>query len=256
MNNNNDEEKNPVRKLLKDLPEMKASPDFEQRLQRRIVQEETAKEVRILGKLFRPRYVPVFSYSLVALVAVGVVSYYVFMRTEMHPPSSMPLREPSAPAEQKTGVPSQNAQPQSEDKAAENNQDPSIKGGFNRRDVPVKSDRKVSLKQREEKPSVSETKDAEELNSAQSIQFGDNATGDAGQLNKLQNNEAVRVESLTQPSTTGSTQMFNTPQVQNKRASYLRAVSLLDSLKQDSLRKAQKQLQLQQQKAKSKSRRN
>ncbi|MBI4546337.1 MAG: hypothetical protein HY707_00020 [Ignavibacteriae bacterium] len=77
--NNMDDSHNPLRKLLKGLPKVKASEDFEARLQRRITSEESRRP--ILGRVFAPRRIPVFAYSLVTIVAVCLISYYVFFRT-------------------------------------------------------------------------------------------------------------------------------------------------------------------------------
>src|SRR6267378_6356773 len=69
-----------IRKALKKLPPVKAAPDFEARLKRRLL--EPSQEGGVAWRIFfGPRRVPAFAYSLVALVAVGYFSYYMFWRT-------------------------------------------------------------------------------------------------------------------------------------------------------------------------------
>jgi hypothetical protein len=84
----------PIRKALKKLPPVNAAPDFEARLKRRLLQPSREEGVawRIL---FGPRRIPTFAYSLVALIAVGYFSYYLFWRTPVAPP---PVEEPRVPS--------------------------------------------------------------------------------------------------------------------------------------------------------------
>ncbi len=71
-----------VVKLLKDLPRVKASADFEGRLQRKIVSSKKQSERKnLFDVLFFPRRVPVFVTSILALIAVSVISYYVFLKS-------------------------------------------------------------------------------------------------------------------------------------------------------------------------------
>jgi hypothetical protein len=82
----------PVRKLLKRLPKVEASADFEQRLQRRIAEE--GKKSAMPGRwkeLLLPKRIPVFAYSLVTLVVVGVVSYYSIFRSGRMPRKEIPI---------------------------------------------------------------------------------------------------------------------------------------------------------------------
>lgn len=95
-----DNEYQRLRKLLKELPMVDASPDFEMKLQRRIHQESAAK-FRFFASL---RRIPVFAYSLVTLLLVGGISYYAFFKhgsipsQEQVPPDHVviPLPEKSA----------------------------------------------------------------------------------------------------------------------------------------------------------------
>jgi hypothetical protein len=95
-----DSEYQRLRKLLKELPKMDASPDFEMKLQRRIHQESEDK-FRFLDSI---RRIPVFAYSLVTILLVGGISYYAFFKhgsipsQEQLPPDHVviPLPEKSA----------------------------------------------------------------------------------------------------------------------------------------------------------------
>ncbi|MBI5214937.1 MAG: hypothetical protein HY960_04235 [Ignavibacteriae bacterium] len=80
-----------VSKLLKDLPRVKASPDFEARLHRRIVSsKEESERKSLFDILFFPRRVPVFATSILALLAVSVISYVVFMKNRDESASTTP----------------------------------------------------------------------------------------------------------------------------------------------------------------------
>ncbi len=84
----------PIRKALKKLPPVKAAPDFEARLKRRLL--EPAQEAGVAWRIFSgARRVPAFAFSLVALIAVGYFSYYIFWRTAVGPP---PVEEPRVPS--------------------------------------------------------------------------------------------------------------------------------------------------------------
>jgi hypothetical protein len=75
-----------LRKLLKELPRVEASADFESRLARRIRESEPAPATR------RRFAVPVFATSLLAILVAGVISYYTFFRVEevIPPPATVP----------------------------------------------------------------------------------------------------------------------------------------------------------------------
>jgi hypothetical protein len=80
--NGNGEKGHPVRKLLKSLPGVHATDDFEVRLQRRIAEEESRRNRSgILAWLPGVRRIPVFAYSVVSVMVVGIVSYFLLMRT-------------------------------------------------------------------------------------------------------------------------------------------------------------------------------
>jgi hypothetical protein len=85
-----------VRKLLKDLPPVSASPDFEARLRRRISEPERARvEAGWMERFFGARRIPAFAYSLVALLSVGVISYYMFRHEDVAP--KMEFKDASPP---------------------------------------------------------------------------------------------------------------------------------------------------------------
>src|ERR1041384_1739165 len=99
----NGKSEEPIRRALKKLPQVKAAPDFEARLQRRLNEPERHEGGRTRFG-FIPFRVPALGYSLVALVLVGVVSYYMFWRTGVVPVSTqeMVAPPPAASSEGKT----------------------------------------------------------------------------------------------------------------------------------------------------------
>src|SRR5438552_3171161 len=88
----------PVRRALKNLPPVNAAPDFESRLQRRLGEPERRESDSRWWwqRIFTPARVPAFGYSLMALVAVGFVSYYVFWRSGMTPEGAGEYAHPPA----------------------------------------------------------------------------------------------------------------------------------------------------------------
>lgn len=84
--NQHNDEHDPVRKLLKQLPPVKASSDFEQRLQRRISSGEVKSESEgFIDKLFRPSRLPAFVYSLATVIVLGTIAYYAFRNAGITP---------------------------------------------------------------------------------------------------------------------------------------------------------------------------
>ena len=89
MNKNG--ENHPARKIAQSLRPVQASPDFEQRLHTRIassVRPGESEKKSVLLPLRRP--LPSFAYSLVAFAAVGVLAYYMYVRTGIVPEPSKP----------------------------------------------------------------------------------------------------------------------------------------------------------------------
>ncbi len=109
-----------IRRALKKLPPAKAAPDFEARLHRRIGEIEGEKSGAPAPIGFFPRRVPALGYSLVALVLVGIVSYYMFWRTGVVP-VSVPGNNPPPPSASSENAkqlpPASNGQVQSEKSA-------------------------------------------------------------------------------------------------------------------------------------------
>lgn len=78
-----------LQKILRDLPHVGASPDFEQRLQRRLTEARAGNETEARsGRL--PFRIPAFGYSIVAVAVVGFLSYYILLRTRFETPPSSP----------------------------------------------------------------------------------------------------------------------------------------------------------------------
>ncbi len=94
--NGNDERGHPVRRLLKSLPQVESTEDFEARLQRRIAEEEGREDTSgIFAWLAGIRRIPVFAYSMISVIVVGVVSYFLLIRTSpVAPPAHERLAIP------------------------------------------------------------------------------------------------------------------------------------------------------------------
>ncbi|MBI1805123.1 MAG: hypothetical protein HY033_10085 [Ignavibacteriae bacterium] len=89
--NRNGEENHPVRKVLQSLRRVQASADFEQRLQRRVaisVRRDESGKISVTFPARRP--VPAFAYSVIAVFVVGVLAYYMLVRTGVSPTSPNP----------------------------------------------------------------------------------------------------------------------------------------------------------------------
>jgi hypothetical protein len=100
-------EQDEISRRLKDLPRVKASPDFEARLQRKIASSGKERERKSLfDVLFFPRRVPVFATSILALFAVSVISYYVFVKSS----DESSVRIPSPPTIAERSEPQQSNQ--------------------------------------------------------------------------------------------------------------------------------------------------
>lgn len=87
--NDYEEERNPIRKVLKSLPKVHASDDFELRLKRRLNQGEFEK-TSLSDILFSPKRVPAYSLSLIAIVMTSVIIYYSIIRTGVAPDDGFP----------------------------------------------------------------------------------------------------------------------------------------------------------------------
>ena len=76
----------PVRRLLKELPKVEASPDFEMRLHRGIEEAKNASsDGNILASVKRRFAFPAYAYSLLTVVVVMLISYYAFFRSSEDP---------------------------------------------------------------------------------------------------------------------------------------------------------------------------
>jgi len=97
MSDKYDDSEERVRKVLRDLPRVKAGPDFEQRLARRVAGADPKGRA---STMFSGR-IPVPAYSAAAILILAVVSYYAFFRSGALPtPPITPDEigsEPAAP---------------------------------------------------------------------------------------------------------------------------------------------------------------
>jgi hypothetical protein len=88
-----------LRRLLKELPRVDASADFEQRLARRIREAAPAPAPR------RRSAIPVFATSLAALLVTGLISYYTFFRVTDPVTTLPPATVPPASTQPPENVP-------------------------------------------------------------------------------------------------------------------------------------------------------
>src|ERR1051325_3445927 len=169
------EDQNSIRKLLKELPKVEASADFEKRLEQRIAGDPAlGSQPGWFGNLLGSHRIPAFGYSLATLVLVGVVSYYAFFRS-----GTVPMRPVIIEREQ-TISPSGTNSPQ-----------------------PPEGDEQ--LKPSGEKASTPQISPAPKV-----IEGGSNATGGSGQSgkeefrNEARTSEARRDMDRNQPAETGA----------------------------------------------------
>lgn len=111
MNDENEK----LRKLLRDLPKVPARQDFEARLARRLAKGKSAGTIgELLAGLLTARRIPAFAFSLLAVALVGVISYYLYLRPSaapapIVPPGPMPMD--SLAGERTVSVPEKQAPP-------------------------------------------------------------------------------------------------------------------------------------------------
>ncbi len=80
LKNNHTEQDDNLGKILKKLPKVDASPDFDARLQRKLTEQPTSKRGwSLFDSFIFSQRVPVFVSSALALIAVSVISYYLFV---------------------------------------------------------------------------------------------------------------------------------------------------------------------------------
>jgi hypothetical protein len=86
MSDTDDDSEEKVRKALRDLPRVRAKPDFEQRLARKIAKNvrQDVRQDSILSYL--TSRIPTSAYSAAGLVVLAIVSYYAFFRSGAIPP--------------------------------------------------------------------------------------------------------------------------------------------------------------------------
>ncbi len=138
---------NEVKKLLRDLPRAKASPDFEARLARRMNPEDAPSRIRRLPDWLGPlRRIPAPAFSLAVVVILGGVSYYAFFRSgsmpaEQHRDLSELRQEPAKVTDQ---LDADNAKQKPLDKAS------AIVEGKGERDMQSKQKKDASADKNEE----------------------------------------------------------------------------------------------------------
>lgn len=105
-NPNSDDDKIPG--LLRKLSSVKASDNFEMRLKRRILSAEDQKKYKfgfVPFSIFSQYRLPAYAVSILAIFAVGVISYYAFFQTSIKPTETLSALqnqvkvEPESPAE-------------------------------------------------------------------------------------------------------------------------------------------------------------
>jgi hypothetical protein len=95
-NSDSREELGRIAQSLRDLPRVKAAPDFEQRLHEKIGRAGAQETQGVLiPKLRKQRWqVPAFVLTVLAFVCVGVISYYMFLNRGVGPAAPILERSP------------------------------------------------------------------------------------------------------------------------------------------------------------------
>lgn len=89
-NTNSDDDNIP--KLLRKLRSVKASDNFEMRLKRRISSADDQKKYNFVFvpiRIFSQYRLPAYAVSILAIFAVGVISYYAFFQTGIKPTETL-----------------------------------------------------------------------------------------------------------------------------------------------------------------------
>ena len=242
----------PIRKILRSLPKVKASPDFESRLLERLNPDTT--RARFPAILFHLRRIPAFAYSFVALIAVGLISYYIFFRTGQVPPE---LRQDDSPNRE-----------ENQTKAQEMRKPTGSESGKQERAIPEKAKEKTPVRSNESPGPASERESKvgeNRIGSSEPIQSpapvrGTETLQQTQSYQKGEQQVPVQLKSagskkdasrLFQP----SPQVMNSaaaPQIQENFAVDLDSLARVDTLQWDSLQRAQYRLQLRQQRLKQK----
>jgi hypothetical protein len=109
MNADNKNKVDKIPKLLKKLSSVKAPDDFEMRLRSRILAGQTEGSTKPkfkLSEIFTAYPLPAYSLSFLTIIAVGVLSYYAFIRTGISPTQTIStiLEKANVEAESSTAL--------------------------------------------------------------------------------------------------------------------------------------------------------
>ena len=249
IDNENEQRTERLKKILKGLPEVQASSDFEARLQRRISAEEHAPG--LWERIFAPRRVPVFAYSLATIIAVGLISYYVVWRTG-NAPMPMEPETPSGKLEKKSPLSSdQEAKPA--DKLDDGRKDMDKPALIHHNEAPVASqlNRRMAEEAENNEITARANKEASQ-DDKREISIEPQYQAPAGVANsgsKIMLRDAadeLKAKDAFKSVTAPSVQQFGAMQEKGLVASELDSAALADTLKMDSLQKAQFRLHQQQ----------
>lgn len=256
--NHSDDRDDKLRRALKDMPAVHASPDFEQRLQRRINEEELGGRTEgFFRKLFSPRRIPVVAYSLLTIVVVGVFSYYMFFRTDV---SSIDESRTLPTVDEKT-KPTLPVVPQLKQGSVESqsNAQPITKGkelqGKPVVPVPFNTESRISLEKKERIDQPVEDRDEAErsadsrvkMDAMQSAPTREDAGG-------IQVESGAPAQMMPQTEVQDKAAPFKKESAQRRAYRYSALApssqAVVDSLRKDSLQRVQRELQIFQQRSK------
>ncbi|MBI1805438.1 MAG: hypothetical protein HYR76_00110 [Ignavibacteria bacterium] len=258
ISHHSDEGDDKLRKVLRDVPTVNASPDFEERLQRRINEGGSGKKVTsIFGQLLAPRRIPVFAYSLLTVIVVGVFSYYMFFRTNVTSvdqirqiPSVDEKAKPTVPAvpQLQQGIDESHSTGQVIFKDKELEYKPDLA-------IPLKTQSKVSqeYKRKIDQP-VEERDEAERPEDKRMKTEAQQAAPMREEVSGSQVEKAAPTQMLQQTGAQDITVPMKKQHVQQRTYNYSvqsqHSSALSDSLRKDSLQRVQREVQMLQQKAK------
>lgn len=102
-NSNRDDDK--ILGLLRKLRSVKAADNFEMRLKRRISSAEDQKKYKFVlvpFSIFSQYRLPAYAVSILAIFAVGVISYYAFFQTGIKPTETLPALQDQIKVDQES----------------------------------------------------------------------------------------------------------------------------------------------------------
>ena len=247
----NDEEEK-LRKLLRELPEVPAREGFEARLHRRLAgPRRRGGFARLFESILSARRIPVFAYSVLALAAIGVLSYYLSVRpgavTPIVPPATPAARDTASTTQPETVLKREAPMPV-KSKAAENRRKDQATPPAGMSGAPAEVSTKELQPESQLRQQPAQMQESNEQGALKPLQKGDEkmitpSVQPSPEKKTAPSVQAIQGKSITVPQGALQNMAGQRSALSANRAQFLLdSVARTDSLKQDSLRRLQKKL--------------